>query len=83
MRKPSKSFTQNLNRISKVGIINYYTQVSEIMLSYLKDRPQSLNRFPNGINRKNFYHKDMDIEKNPNWLKTYASFSESKHEDID
>ena len=69
--------------ISKGDLINYYTQVSEIILPYLKDRPQSLNRFPNGISGKNFYHKDMDIDKIPTWLKTYTTFSESNQSNID
>ena len=36
----------------------------------MKDRPQSLNRFPNGINGESFYHKNMGgkVEK---WLNTF------------
>ena len=56
--------------ISKGDILNYYNEVSTLILPYLKDRPESMNRFPNGINGASFYQKDMDLEKIPSWLKT-------------
>ena len=69
--------------ITKGEIIHYYKEVADIMLPYLKDRPQSMNRFPNGINGKSFYHKDVDIEKSAPWLKTKKIFSESSNKDVD
>jgi bifunctional non-homologous end joining protein LigD len=35
--------------ITKRDMLNYYYQVADYIVPYLKDRPQSLNRFPNGI----------------------------------
>jgi bifunctional non-homologous end joining protein LigD len=49
-------------------MLNYYYQVAPYLLPYLKDRPQSLNRFPNGINGKSFYQKDI-TGKAPDWIK--------------
>ncbi len=69
--------------ITKGAIVNYYNEIAEFILPYLKDRPQSMNRFPNGINEKNFYQKDVDIEKIPSWLKTHKIYSESNDEYID
>ena len=48
----------------------------------MKDRPQSLNRFPNGIHGENFYHKDMG-GKVEGWLKTFKRLSESSGEPKD
>src|SRR5690606_35000335 len=56
--------------ITKRGMFNYYYQVAEYILPYLKDRPQSLNRFPNGIHGKSFYQKDVK-GKAPDWVKTF------------
>lgn len=56
--------------ITKRDLFNYYYQVAEYILPYLKDRPQSLNRFPNGINGKSFYQKDVK-GKAPDWVKTF------------
>lgn len=69
--------------ISKGEIISYYNEIAEFILPYLKDRPQSLNRFPNGIHGESFFHKDMDVKKIPSWLKTYATRTESNNENID
>lgn len=56
--------------ITKRDMFNYYYQVAEYILPYLKDRPQSLNRFPNGINGASFYQKDVK-GKAPGWMKTF------------
>lgn len=69
--------------ITKGDIVKYYSEVAEIMLPYLKDRPQSMNRFPNGITGPSFYQKDVDVDKIPSWLKTEAVYSESNNETID
>jgi bifunctional non-homologous end joining protein LigD len=69
--------------ITKGDIVNYYNEVSDLMLPYLKDRPQSMYRFPNGIDHSGFYQKDVDLDKIPSWLKTEKIFSESNNADID
>lgn len=60
---------------SKRDMLNYYYQVTPYMLPYMKDRPQTLNRFPNGIHGKSFYQKDV-TGKVPEWIETYRYFSE-------
>ena len=66
-------------KYSKRDLINYYYQVAPYMLPYLKDRPQSLNRYPNGIKGESFYQKDV-AGKVPGWIKTYPYESDpSKH----
>jgi bifunctional non-homologous end joining protein LigD len=69
--------------ITKGEIIQYYSEVSDLILPYLKDRPQSMNRFPNGINGPSFYQKDVDEDKIPSWIKTKKIFSESNNANID
>ena len=66
--------------ITKRDMLNYYYQVAPYILPYLKDRPQSLNRFPNGIHGKSFYQKDV-TGKVPDWIKTYKY--RSNDDDID
>jgi len=55
---------------TKRDMLNYYYQVAPYLLPYLKDRPQSLNRFPNGINGKSFYHKNV-TDSAPDWIKLH------------
>jgi len=56
--------------ITKREMFNYYYQVADYILPYLKDRPQSLNRFPSGIHGQSFYQKDVK-GKAPDWVKTF------------
>jgi bifunctional non-homologous end joining protein LigD len=69
--------------ITKGDIVQYYDTVANYILPYLKDRPQSMNRFPNGIDGPSFYQKDVDTDKVPSWLKTQKIYSESNSENID
>lgn len=69
------------DKISKAEIIAYYQSVSTILLPYLKNRPQSLLRNPNGILDKGFYQKDAG-DTVPNWVKSKKIFSESANKDI-
>ena len=55
---------------TKRDMFNYYYQVAEYILPYLKDRPLSLNRFPGGIQGPGFYQKDVK-GKAPDWAATF------------
>jgi bifunctional non-homologous end joining protein LigD len=68
---------------TKADLIDYYLRISKYILPYLKDRPQSLNRFPNGISGESFYQKDMDVEQVPSWVKTVKMESKTNSEGID
>lgn len=62
--------------ISKRDVLNYYEAVSGYMMPYMKNRPQSLNRHPNGIGKPNFYQKDVQ-GKVPDRMPTFFYDSES------
>jgi bifunctional non-homologous end joining protein LigD len=62
---------------TKGDLIHYYREVAEVLLPYLKDRPESLNRHPNGIHGKSFFQKDMSRQPPPEWVETIDIFSES------
>ncbi|HXL55162.1 MAG TPA: DNA ligase D, partial [Chitinophagaceae bacterium] len=63
-------------KITKRDMLNYYYQVMPYLLPYMKDRPQSLNRHPNGINGENFFQKNVQ-GKVADWITTYPYTSES------
>lgn len=68
--------------ITKGDVIEYYQSVAEYILPYLKNRPLSLNRFPNGIEEQGFYQKDAG-DHMPDWIKTTKVYSESNDKYID
>jgi bifunctional non-homologous end joining protein LigD len=45
-------------KITKVEMISYYERIAPLMLPFLKDRPLTLQRFPNGISESGFYQKN-------------------------
>ena len=44
--------------ITKGDLVEFYDKIAEYMLPYLKDRPLTLQRFPEGINEEGFYQKN-------------------------
>lgn len=85
IKKHELRFT-NLNKIyfpkekiTKGDVLNYYHSVAPYILPYMKDRPQSLNRHPNGIEGMNFYQKNITA-KVADWIPTYPYVSESDGE---
>ncbi len=69
--------------ITKGELIEYYDKMAPMILPYLKDRPQSMRRHPNGINGPDFFQKDIDTSNVPPWLKTKRIYSESNKDYID
>ncbi|MFU8972490.1 DNA ligase D [Chryseobacterium wangxinyae] len=68
--------------VTKGEIIDYYQSVADYILPHLKNRPLSLNRFPNGIDHQGFYQKDAS-DNIPEWIKTTEVYSESNDKYID
>ena len=66
----------NLNKVfypkdgySKRDLLNYYDAVAPLIIPHLKDRPLSLKRYPNGIDKPFFFQKEVAASF-PKWLRT-------------
>ncbi len=57
------------SKITKGDLINYYRNISNWMLPYLKDRPLTMLRYPDGIKSKKFFQKDAPGYF-PDWITT-------------
>jgi len=55
---------------TKGDVIEYYRKIAPVILPYLKDRPESLNRHPDGIAGESFYQKNVGRESLPAFIKT-------------
>ena len=53
--------------ITKRDMIEYYVRMAPYMLPYLRDRPLSMQVFPDGIDGKSFWRKDKPTHA-PEWI---------------
>ncbi len=65
---------------TKGDMIAYYESVASYILPYLKDRPLSLLRQPNGITDEGFFQKNM--ERLPEWAPATDIFSDSNNKNL-
>jgi len=54
---------------TKRDVLNYYSRVAHLIVPYLRDRPLSLKRYPDGIQKEYFFQKNVH-EHFPDWLRT-------------
>jgi bifunctional non-homologous end joining protein LigD len=74
--------TINHPQLTKKNLIEYYDKISKFILPYLKDRPLSLSRYPDGIKGKSFYHKNWNQNNKPSFVQTVKVYSESRKDNI-
>ena len=67
---------------TKGDVIMYYNEVYRHIIPYLKSRPQSMRRNPNGIADSGFFQKDVGATA-PRWAKTVSLHSDSNNKNID
>jgi bifunctional non-homologous end joining protein LigD len=56
--------------ITKRDLIRYHAVVAPTMLPYIHDRPLNTNRFPNGVDKPGFWHKEVPSHA-PEWLQRW------------
>lgn len=81
--KAKKAVLTNLDKlywpkekITKGDLIHYYEEIAPWLLPHLKDRPESLKRFPNGITGEAFFQKNLT--DHPDWIETAKIKHENK-----
>lgn len=65
---------------TKGDLIHYYKMTAPFILPYLKDRPLSLLRQPDGVNDHGFFQKNM--EHLPAWAPSADIYSDSNNGDL-
>ena len=69
-------------QITKGNLINYYNTVYKYIIPYLRNRPQSMKRTPNGITGQSFFQKDVK-EIAPDWAKTIILPADNNEKEIE
>ncbi|HEX3778363.1 MAG TPA: non-homologous end-joining DNA ligase [Pseudonocardiaceae bacterium] len=54
---------------SKAEVIDYYRQIAPVLLPHLADRPTTFKRYPDGVEEKSFFEKDVSRHA-PDWVRT-------------
>jgi len=62
---------------TKRDLLYYYDAVADLLLPYLRDRPLSLKRYPDGIAGEFFFQKDTH-DRVPSWIRVEPIYSEHK-----
>jgi bifunctional non-homologous end joining protein LigD len=56
---------------TKGQLIDYYAKVAPVMLPHIEDRPLTMKRYPDGVEKKFFYEKHVPSHA-PKWVRTAA-----------
>src|SRR5438477_8285695 len=70
------------DKFTKADVVDYYDQVARFLLPHFRNRPVTLNRFPNGVYGEAFYEKDAP-GFTPRWVKTFPVPRREGGPDID
>src|ERR1700716_147155 len=84
-----KLSVSNLNKVlypkagfTKGQVIDYYIRIAPVLLPHLKDRPLTMKRYPNGVDKEFFYEKNCPSHR-PKWVKTAKVWSEGNNRIMD
>jgi bifunctional non-homologous end joining protein LigD len=58
-----------LTGTTKADVLEHYRTVAAVMLPHLKDRPVTLVRWPDGVDKQSFFEKDVSRHA-PSWIRT-------------
>ncbi|MGE3663599.1 MAG: non-homologous end-joining DNA ligase [Pseudonocardia sp.] len=58
-----------LTGTTKSDVLAYYLAVAEVMLPHLRDRPVTMVRWPDGVEKPSFFEKDVSRHA-PSWIRT-------------
>ncbi|MFL6583769.1 MAG: non-homologous end-joining DNA ligase [Chthoniobacterales bacterium] len=66
---------------TKGQVIDYYIRIAPVLLPHLKDRPLTMKRYPNGVDKEFFYEKNCPAHR-PSWVKTAKVWSHGNQRDM-
>src|ERR1700739_3163833 len=67
---------------TKGQVIDYYIRIAPVLLSHTKDRPLTMKRYPNGVDKEFFYEKNCPSHR-PKWVETAKVWSEGNNRWMD
>ncbi len=71
--------TKREKPLTKRDLIRYYASIAPVMLPYLESRPLNMHRYPNGVDKPGFWHKEVPSHA-PEWLTRWHNDDADKGE---
>ncbi|WP_028048267.1 DNA polymerase ligase N-terminal domain-containing protein [Cellulomonas sp. URHD0024] len=53
--------------VTKRDLVRYAARIAPVVLPYLRGRPLNMHRYPNGVDRPGFWHKQLPVHA-PAWI---------------
>jgi bifunctional non-homologous end joining protein LigD len=67
--------------ITKQDVLTYYIRMAPFLLPFLRDRPVTMHRFPDGVSGEGFFEKDAPAGT-PDYVDIFTRWSETAGRDI-
>jgi bifunctional non-homologous end joining protein LigD len=68
-------------RITKKDVLTYYIRVAPVLLPFLRDRPLTMHRFPDGVEGEGFFEKDAP-KGSPEYVDIFTRWSGTAMRDV-
>jgi bifunctional non-homologous end joining protein LigD len=59
--------TKREKPLTKRDLIRWYATIAPVMLPYMQSRPANMHRYPNGVDKPGFWHKEVPSHA-PEWI---------------
>jgi len=66
---------------TKGQVIDYYARIAPVLLPHLAERPLTLKRYPEGVDKEFFFEKNATKHR-PDWVKTAPIWSEGNQRNV-
>jgi len=67
--------------VTKGEVLTYYIRVAPFMLPFLHNRPLTMHRFPEGVEKEGFFEKDAPAGT-PEYVEIFTRWSETAERDV-
>jgi len=67
--------------VAKADVLMYYIRIAPLMLPFLRDRPLTMHRFPDGVGGEGFFEKDAPAGT-PDYVEIFTRYSETADRDV-
>jgi len=67
--------------VTKAEVLTYYIRLAPFILPFLRDRPVTMHRFPEGVENEGFFEKDAP-RGTPGYVEIFQRYSETADRDV-